>query len=124
MPSIFNFEERTDTEVHIGMDFIWTINIVDDNDLPLSLTGYTFDMRVREQRDDADLLTLAIVLNDDDTGFYIADESSGSIRMKINRTDTVGFTSGKYRYDIIMTDPDDNKSILIEGKINFVEGEI
>ena len=124
MSNTFNFSKRTCTQVNIGLDFITEIAFTDKDDTPIDLTGFSVDMRIREHRDDTDLLTLSIIGNQNDTGFYIADLTSGLIRMKIARVDSATFTGGEYLYDIILTDPSDNKSIFMEGTILFTQGVI
>ena len=120
----FDFNERTCSSVDIGMDFIKTLTYTDSSDNAIDLTSHTFSMRIRQTKDGSDLLTLGIVGDTTSTGFYIADPLTGIIRLKITDVDTATFNSGNYRYDIIMTDPNGDKTIFMEGSILFTEGVI
>ena len=94
-----------ETGAHFSRDFY-----LDNSDgTSLDLTGYTAKCHLRKH---ADSLKPSAVFN---VGFI--NRTDGHIRVSLASTATIPIKPGRYVYDVLFTDTDDKKSIVIEGQV-------
>lgn len=90
-------------------------------DVPFDFTGYTVRMRVRATKSGVDLLTLSEVGDDQTTGIYFSDKTTGEFQAIIMGADSLPIAEGEYLYEIGVTDPIGNETVFLNGKIVFNE---
>ena len=117
----FDFLTGNCTQVDIGFDFEKVFTYTDSLGLPVPLTGFDFNMIIKDALGGATLLTLPTVNDNVTTGFYFPSPITGIISMLITDTDTAGFTVGTYPYEMTITDTDSKVEIFMQGEIQFVD---
>ena len=90
-----------------GADFSTTISLTDSNGQVLSLTGYTALGQIRKTYGSS---TVAATFG---TALTAA---TGQITLTLTDTVTGGMDSGRYVYDIIITDSSGDKTRILEGQ--------
>jgi len=90
-----------------GADFSTTISLTDSNGQVLSLTGYTALGQIRKTYGSS---TVAATFG---TSLSAA---TGQITLTLTDTVTGGMSSGRYVYDIIITDSSGDKTRILEGQ--------
>jgi len=90
-----------------GADFSTTISLTDSNGDILSLTGYTALGQIRKTYGSS---TIAATFGTSLTA------ATGQITLTLTDTVTAGITSGRYVYDIIITDSSGDKTRILEGQ--------
>ena len=89
-----------------GADFSTTISLTDSNGDILSLTGYTALGQIRKTYGSS---TIAATFGTSLTA------ATGQITLTLTDTVTAGINSGRYVYDIIITDSSGDKTRILEG---------
>ena len=90
-----------------GADFSTTVSLTDSNGQVLSLTGYTALGQIRKTYGSS------TVAGTFDTALTAA---TGQITLTLADTVTGGMSSGRYVYDIIITDSSGDKTRILEGQ--------
>lgn len=88
-------------------------------DEPFNFTGYTVRMRIRQTLEGADVFTLTEQVDNQTTGIYFSDKTTGTFQAIIMGADSPGTPAGAYLYEIGVTDPDGNEKIFLNGQIVF-----
>ena len=90
-----------------GADFSTTISLTDSNGDILSLTGYTALGQIRKTYGSS---TIAATFGTSLTA------ATGQITLTLTDTVTAGINSGRYVYNIIITDSSGDKTRILEGQ--------
>lgn len=90
-----------------GADFSTTISLTDSNGDVLSLTGYTAIGQIRKTYGSSSIAaTFGTSLS----------AASGQITLTLADTVTAGMDSGRYVYDVLITDSSGDKTRILEGQ--------
>ncbi len=118
----FNFKVLNKcTQIDIGYDFESVFTYEDSNDLAINITGFDFNMIIKDSLGGATVLTLSIVGDNLTTGFYIPNPTLGIINMQITDVDTGLIAAGNYPYEMLSTDTDSKVKIFMQGILQFSE---
>ena len=96
-----------------GSDFSTTVSLTDSNGDILNLTGYTALAQVRKTYGST---TIAATFT---TAIAAA---TGQLTMSLTDTITAGMTSGRYVYDVLLTDSSGDKTRVLEGQAILTPG--
>ena len=89
-----------------GADFSTTISLTDSNGDVLTLSGYSAVGQIRKTFGSSSIAaTFGTALS----------AASGQITLTLTDTVTAGMTSGRYVYDILITDSSGDKTRILEG---------
>ena len=102
-------------EVDQNTTFSFILEYKDQNDLPISLTGATAKMQVRDTKGGS---KLAFTLTSP-TGGITIDPTLGKLTIKMTPTQTNKLFYPKSSYDLMLTDSNLNKTKLLEGFITL-----
>ena len=96
--------------MHTGCDFTQTF-VFEDNqsNSPLNLTGYTACCKMRRYETSTETGTFTIDFGSDRRG--------GRVEIQMTRANTALLKAGKYFYDVILNDPNNEKTRVVEGTI-------
>jgi len=114
----FDFQTGTCTAVDITFDFVKVLTFSDDSG-SVDLTGFDLTGEIKDTLGGSVLLSLALVANDQTTGFYIPTPSNGVINFIIKKEDVLA--AGVYPYEFILTNPTGDESIFMQGTIQFTD---
>jgi len=92
-----------------GTDFKVTLDLTDSDESLMNIASYSFASTMRKS-----YYSRAATAN---LTVTIADAANGSVALSMNAAVTANIPSGRYLYDIKMTDPYNIKSRVIEGII-------
>ena len=93
-----------------GADFSTTISLTDSNGQVLSLTGYSAVGQIRKTYGSSSVAaTFGTSLS----------AATGQITLTLTDTVTGGMSSGRYVYDIIITDSSGDKTRILEGQVTI-----
>ena len=95
--------------INTGAYFYRDYYLDNSNGTPLDLTGYSAASQIRKHPDS---LNAAASMN---VGFI--DRTNGHIRVSLASTITTTIKPGRYAWDILFTDSNGKKSVLIEGNV-------
>jgi len=96
-----------------GSDFTTTISLTDSNGDVLDLTGYTALAQVRKSYGSTTIAaTFTTVLTAD----------SGQLALSLTDTVTAAMDSGRYVYDVLLTDGSGDKTRVLEGQAVLTPG--
>ena len=96
-----------------GSDFSTTVSLTDSNGDILNLTGYTALAQVRKTYGSS---TIAATFT---TAIAAA---TGQLTLTLADTVTAGMTSGRYVYDVLLTDSSGDKTRVLEGQAVLTPG--
>lgn len=99
--------------INIGTDFEQVFDLYDNRDAVVDLTGYSAKSSLRKHRDSGNSVSFVV-------GF--PNRKQGKIKISIPSWTTSKLKSGRHVYDVLLTSPEGNKSIVIEGSINARSG--
>ena len=99
--------------INIGTDFIQTFDLCQNGGRVVNLTGFTAVSSLRKHRDSSTSISFIV-------GF--TNRTQGKIKISIPSWTTSKLKPGRYLYDILMTKPNGDKSIILEGSINARPG--
>jgi hypothetical protein len=99
--------------INIGTDFVQTYDLYQSGGKVIDLTGYSAASSLRKHRDSGTAVSFIV-------GF--PDRKNGKIKISIPSWTTSRLKPGRYVYDILMTKPDGDKGIIVEGTINARAG--
>jgi hypothetical protein len=94
-----------------GTDFSTTITVKNDDGVIIDLTGYTAAAQLRKH-----------YTSETATDFTTAFEtprSAGLLTISLSRTQTANLDSGRYVYDVEVTDAANTRSRLVEGIVTI-----
>jgi hypothetical protein len=94
-----------------GSTFLTTFNVVDTNNDPIDLSTYTANSSMKQTYSSATKYVFTSV------GY-----ANGDIALSMPATTTATIPSGRYVYDIDITDGSQNVSRVIEGIVNVTPG--
>lgn len=116
--SQFNFQTGTCTQVDKDFDYSVVLQF-DDAAGNIDLTGFVLVGTIKDGLGGSTLLSLAIVGDDQTTGFYIPVLTDGAIQFIIKKETAAGISAGVYPYEFILTNPSGDDSIFMQGTIQF-----
>lgn len=99
--------------INIGTDFVQTYNLYQSGGKVIDLTGYSAVSSLRKHRDSGTSVSFTV-------GF--PDRKNGKIKISIPSWTTTRLKPGRYVYDILMTKPNGDKGIIVEGTIHARAG--
>lgn len=99
--------------INIGTDFEQVFDLYDNTDRVVDLTGYSAKSSLRKHRGSSNSVSFIV-------GF--PNREQGKIKISIPSWTTSKLKSGRHVYDVLLTSPEGNKSIVIEGSINARSG--
>ena len=106
------------TQVDIGFDYSKTITYTDNSGVAIDLTGFVLDCDIKDALGGSVIIAMPEVGNDQTTGLYIADRTTGVILFQIKKADTA-ITAASYPYEITITNPSTDDSVFLQGIIEF-----
>lgn len=92
-----------------GTDYSTTVNLTDDNDNIVDLTGYTAAGQIRKTYTSSNAVNFGIVL----------ESSNGVVRMSLTDTQTAAMAAGRYVYDVFVTNAANTTSRIVEGIVTI-----
>ena len=90
-----------------GADFTTTVTVNDSDGTALDLTDYTALAMIRKTYDSATATTF--------TSTFDSDRTTGKITISLTDTQTTALESGRYVYDLVITDASSTKTRVVEG---------
>jgi hypothetical protein len=99
--------------INIGTDFVQTYDLYQSGGKVINLTGYSAASSLRKHRDSGTAISFIV-------GF--PDRTNGKIKISIPSWTTNRLKPGRYVYDILMTKPNGDKGIIVEGTIHARAG--
>ena len=103
-------------EVDQNTTFSFILEYKDSASVPISLTGATAKMQVRDTKGGS---KLAFTLTSPSTGGITIDEALGKLTIKMTPTQTNKLFYPKSSYDIMVIDSNGNRVKLLEGFITL-----
>jgi hypothetical protein len=101
--------------VNTGADFTQTFTLeATETNSVLDLTGYGVESKMRKWAGSTSSTSFS--------AFILAPQNSGKISIGLTSGETADLKPGRYIYDIIITDPTNIKSRVIEGMVLVREG--
>jgi hypothetical protein len=94
--------------INIGTDFVQTYDLYQSGGKVIDLTGYSAASSLRKHRESGTSVSFTV-------GFI--DRQNGKIKISIPSWTTTRLKPGRYVYDILMTKPNGDKGIVVEGTI-------
>jgi len=88
-------------------DFTTTVTINDSNGSALDLTSYTALAMIRKTYQSTSATTF--------TSTFASDRTTGQITISLTDTQTAALESGRYVYDLVITDSSGTKTRVVEG---------
>ena len=88
-------------------DFTTTVTINDSNGSALDLTSYTALAMIRKTYQSTSATTF--------TSTFASDRTTGQITISLTDTQTSALESGRYVYDLVITDSAGTKTRVVEG---------
>jgi hypothetical protein len=88
-----------------GTTYSTTIDIIDDNDMPIDLTGYTGSAQLRKHYSSSNSTSFAVSV----------DASSGILALSLTAAQTGALAAGRYVYDVELTNASNVVSRIVEG---------
>jgi len=99
--------------INIGTDFVQTYDLYQSGGKVIDLTNYSAASSLRKHRDSGTSVSFVV-------GF--PDRKNGKIKISIPSWTTTRLKPGRYVYDILLTKPNGDKAIVVEGTINARAG--
>lgn len=101
--------------VNSGSDFSQTFTLEgSDTNSAFNLSGYTVNAQMRKWAGSSTAVTF--------TASIVEPSTSGQILIRLSATQTTNIKSGRYVYDIVITDSYGIKNRVIEGMVLVTEG--
>jgi len=95
--------------IDAASNFSTTVTVTDTAGLPLDLTGYTALSQVRKSYPSSLIATI--------TSVFVADRTTGNITLSLTDIQTKTLETGRYVYDLVITDSGGTKTRVIEGQV-------
>ena len=103
---------KANLKIDQGADFSTSITLTDDDGNALDLTGYTGAGQIRKYYTS----TTAVDFN------VVVTPSTGTVSLSLSAADSNAMNSGRYVYDIELTDGSDVVSRIMEGIVTITPG--
>ncbi len=97
-----------------GTDFSVQLTIYDDNNSPWNLTGYTGQAKIRKSYYSSTSVNFTLSFH--------AVRTTGVITLELNSSQTSLLEQGRYLYDVVITNPSNKKTRVIEGIVTINPG--
>jgi hypothetical protein len=88
-------------------DFTTTVTVNDSNGSALDLTGYTALAMIRKTYQSSTATTF--------TSAFVSPRTTGQITISLTDVQTAALESGRYVYDLVITDASGGKTRVVEG---------
>jgi hypothetical protein len=88
-----------------GTDYTTSINLTDDNDNVIDLTGYTAAGQLRKTYTSSNAVSFGLEL----------ESANGVVKLSLTETQTANIVAGRYVYDVFVTSPASVTSRIVEG---------
>jgi|TARA_B100001094_G_C17980829_1_gene695144 hypothetical protein len=88
-------------------DFTTTVTVNDSTGTPLDLTNFTALAMLRKSYQSSTATTF--------TSAFVSPRTTGQITISLTDTQTAALESGRYVYDLVITDASGNKTRVVEG---------
>ena len=88
-------------------DFTTTVTVNDSTGSALDLTNYTALAMIRKTYQSSTATTF--------TSSFVSPRTTGQITISLTDTQTAALESGRYVYDLVITDASGNKTRVVEG---------
>ena len=92
-----------------GTDYAITVDCTDSAGEILDLTGYTAASQIRKHYTSSNATNMSVTLNG----------NSGIVTLTMNNSVTAAMTSGRYVYDLELTDSSNVVSRIVEGTVTI-----
>ena len=106
-------------KVTIDKDYSIYFEWLDNNSNGIDLTGYSFTGSIKDTLGGSEIVALPTVSDDQTTGLYIPDVTTGQIFLQIKKEDSSGIAAGDKPFQILRTYPNGDIDVFAEGNINF-----
>ena len=90
-----------------GTDYSTTINLTDDNDNIVTLTGYTANGQIRKTYSSSNAVNFGITL----------EANTGIVSLSLTDAQTANLVAGRYVYDVFLYNAANVASRIVEGII-------
>ena len=90
-------------------DFTTTVTVNDSAGAALDLTNYTALGMIRKTYQSSTATTF--------TSSFVSPRTTGQITISLTDTQTAALESGRYVYDLVITDASGNKTRVVEGNV-------
>lgn len=91
-----------------GADYTTSINVADEDDVPIDLTNYTGVAQMRKHYSSITYYS-----------FNVATAANGTVTLSMSANSTNAIPYGRYVYDCELTDGDGKRSRLVEGIVTI-----
>jgi hypothetical protein len=88
-----------------GTTYITDLNLTDENGDPLNLTGYSANSQIRKHYTSSNSVVFSTSIN----------AVAGVITLSLSANQTANIVSGRYVYDVELTDASNSVSRIVEG---------
>jgi hypothetical protein len=88
-----------------GSTYSTSIDIMDDNEVPINLTGYTGTAQIRKHYSSSNSTPFAVAI----------DANDGVLTLGLTATQTGALKAGRYVYDVELTNTSNVVSRIVEG---------
>lgn len=88
-----------------GASFLTSIDLTDDNDDPINLTGYTGAAQIRKHYTSSNSTSFSVALGG----------VNGTVDLSLTPTQTSNLAAGRYLYDVELTSGSGTVSRIVEG---------
>lgn len=88
-----------------GTTYTTDLNLTDENGDPLNLTGYSANSQIRKHYTSSNSVTFSTSIN----------ATAGVITLSLTANQTSNIVSGRYVYDVELTDASNSISRIVEG---------
>ena len=120
--STLDLIEKDCLNISAGYEYGFDLLVTDSADEAIDITGFDFNMSIKDNANSVPLLSLTTSLDDAVTGFFIVDALAGLFRLKITSTDTATLKKGFHLYEISQTDLAGELTLFMQGKIQSIKG--
>lgn len=88
-----------------GTDFYTAVNLTDDDENVIDLSGYTANGQIRKTYTSSNAVSFGINLQ----------SSNGIVELSLTKAQTANIASGRYVYDVFLTNSSNVTSRIVEG---------
>lgn len=92
-----------------GADYSTSVNLMDDNDNVIDLTGYTANAQIRKTYSSSNAVNFGITI----------EAANGVLVLSLTHAQTANMTPGRFVYDVIVTDVANVASRVVEGIVTL-----
>lgn len=107
------YRAEVDLEIYQGANFEFTITVMDENEAPIDLSGYTAKMDIRPYPGGEVLLSAST-----SNGLITIDGVNGEVGISIDYASTNALPSGTLKYDVFIQSGDaSTRRCIAEGDV-------